>query len=120
MNQEQAANNSAIPSVAINVQYIKDLSFENPGSYSLLKDNKNPNIDISLNIEAKSLNEKDFEVVLDVKAHAKIEDQTLFIAELSYAGLFVLQNIPDNEKELVLLIHCPTILFPFVTERFNH
>ena len=37
----------------------------------------------------------------------------VFIAELTYAGVFTLTGLPDNAVEPVLLVECPRILFPF-------
>ena len=38
---------------------------------------------------------------------------TVFVAELTYAGVFTLSGLPDNAIEPVLLVECPRILFPF-------
>jgi preprotein translocase subunit SecB len=38
---------------------------------------------------------------------------TVFVAELVYAGVFTLSNLPENAVEPVLLVECPRILFPF-------
>ena len=38
---------------------------------------------------------------------------TVFVAELTYAGVFTLSGLPDNSVEPVLLVECPRILFPF-------
>ncbi len=37
---------------------------------------------------------------------------TVFVAELTYAGVFTLNGLPDNAIEPVLLVECPRILFP--------
>ncbi len=104
----------AAPSVAISGQYVKDLSFENPNApMSLAVQKEAPKIDISLNIEAKGLKEDTYEVALQITAKATSEEKPLFVIELSYAGVFTLTNVNAEQKELVLLIHCPTILFPF-------
>ena len=43
-----------------------------------------------------------------------VEDLTLFDTKLAYAGLFSLNNIDtDEQKELILMIHCPSLLFPY-------
>lgn len=114
-SQEQSENkSSATPSVAINVQYVKDLSFENPGAPASLTAMKEaPQIEVALNLEAKVVEGDSHEVTLQITANAKSADKSLFVVELSYAGLFTLTNIPADQKELILLIHCPTILFPF-------
>ncbi|MBN9563963.1 MAG: protein-export chaperone SecB [Alphaproteobacteria bacterium] len=38
---------------------------------------------------------------------------TVFVAELAYAGVFTLNNLPENAIEPVLLVECLRILFPF-------
>ena len=38
---------------------------------------------------------------------------TVFVAELTYAGVFTLSGLPDNAVEPVFLVECPRILFPF-------
>ena len=111
INQPDA---KAAPAVAISGQYIKDLSFENPNAPASLATQKEaPKIEVALNIEAKGIQENMYEVALKITAKATAENNNLFVAELSYAGLFTLNNIEDEQKELILLIHCPTILFPF-------
>jgi len=101
--------------IAINAQYIKDLSFESPQApNSLMGDKPRPTIDISIDVKASATGTEDiYECVLNINATAKREDHAVFVTELSYAGIFTLQNIPDNEKEPALLIFCPNLLFPF-------
>ncbi len=107
-------NEAAIPSVAINGQYVKDLSFENPNApMSLVPPKTAPKIEVNLNLEAKGMPENVYEVTLQITAKATSEENALFVVELAYAGLFTLNNIPEDQKELILLIHCPSILFPF-------
>jgi preprotein translocase subunit SecB len=99
--------------VIINAQYVKDLSFENPGApENLVGKGDAPKIDVSVDIQVRALEEKIFEVALIVSAGAKIQDKTLFLAELSYGGVFTV-DVPESEKEAVLMIYCPGMLFPF-------
>ena len=114
IKQDETANQGAPSSVAINGQYVKDLSFENPNApFSLTQQASAPKIEVNLNLEAKSLPDNVFEVAMQITAKASVEDNSLFVVELSYAGLFTLINIPEDQKEMILLIHCPSILFPF-------
>ena len=78
---------TASPSLNILAQYIKDLSFENPGApRSLQSRDKAPNINISVNVNANPMSETDFDVVLTLDASAKDGDNIVFHAELSYGG----------------------------------
>ena len=101
---------TAAASVAINGQYVKDLSFENPNApMSLVQPKTAPKIEVNLNLEAKAMPDNVFEVTLQITAKASAEENSLFVVELAYAGLFTLTNVPDDQRELVLLIHCPSI-----------
>lgn len=114
MAEKEITPEATAPSVAINVQYVKDLSFENPGApATLVAPKEAPQIEIALNLEAKAMQEDTHEVTLQITATAKSGETSLFVAELSYAGLFTLKNVDAAQKEMILLIHCPTILFPF-------
>jgi preprotein translocase subunit SecB len=113
-----------LPPLVVNIQFVKDLSFEVPGApeiFSTLR--AQPNVQINLDVQARRLTDGQnvFEVVLVVKADASeplAEGQTeparkVFIAELAYAGVFTLNGVPDNSVEPVLLIECPRLLFPY-------
>ena len=114
IQKEAAASPEAVPSVAINGQYVKDLSFENPNApFSLTPQKEAPKIEVNLNLEARALPDNVYEVSIQITAKASALENSVFVAELSYAGLFTLANIPEDQKELLLLIHCPNILFPF-------
>lgn len=100
--------------VAINVQFVKDLSFENPNApLSLIAPKSRPEIHVNVDINAKTLQDTAYEVALNVSARASADGNQLFLADLTYAGVFNLINIPDNEREQILMIYCPTMLFPF-------
>ena len=103
--------------IKINSQYIKDLSFEVPNSPEIfLSPNLKPDIAISIDIDANKLSVNTFEVTLKIKAEAKGNDKVIFICEVSYAGIFTLDEKIEDKKEIeqILLIFCPNILFPFV------
>ena len=93
-------------------QYVKDLSFENPGAPGNAM-NTRPQIDLGVDLQAKRLDQERYEVELKLRVTAKAEDKTLFLLELSYAGLFGIQNAPEEVVQQFLLIEGPHILFPF-------
>lgn len=100
----------------INSQYIKDLSFEVPNSPEIfLTPSSKPDISLSIDIDAKRLSVNAFEVILKITANATGNEKTIFVCELSYAGVFTLDEKLQDEKDIeqVLLIYCPSILFPF-------
>ena len=40
----------------------------------------------------------------------------MFNIELQYAGVFRIQNVPQEQVQPLLLIECPRLLFPFARE----
>ncbi len=102
------------PHIGITHQYVKDISFENPNApESLLSSKELPRIEVNVDVNAKAANDSPFEVSLRITAGAKQDDTTIFVVEVIYAGLFVLQNIPPDQVQAVCLIECPRLLFPY-------
>ncbi|MEM1037536.1 MAG: protein-export chaperone SecB [Pseudomonadota bacterium] len=99
------------PSIRVLAQYIKDLSFENPGNSV----QGQPNIDLAIDVGAKPQGDdgKTYEVTLKLNARAGTSDTALFLIELDYSGVFQVDGFQNNEVEPILLIECPRILFPF-------
>lgn len=109
--------NSETPSLAINVQYIKDFSFEAPGTPGIFGklQQQQPNITVKVDVQARTINAPAYEVVLHIRADCQIEQETVFVAELTYAGIFTVK-VPENTLRPVLLIECPRMLFPFARQ----
>jgi preprotein translocase subunit SecB len=102
--------------IQINAQYIKDFSFENPRApASLRPQNAQPRIDVNVDVQAAkvSKDEELYEVMLKIIATAKVEEDPLFLADLTYAGLFMLQAPDEAGLHAALLVECPRLLFPF-------
>ncbi len=107
----------AQPSMRILGQYLKDLSFENPNApQSLAPQQTQPDINISVNVNAKNLAPTDYEVEIHLDAKATVEGKVVFAAELIYAGAFRLENFPANLLHPAVLIECPRMLFPFARQ----
>lgn len=101
------------PSIRILGQYLKDLSFENPNAPQSLAQQQQPEISISVNVNARPIAANDFEVELHLDAKATAQDKVAFAAELVYAGTFRLENFPQQMLHPAVLIECPRLLFPF-------
>ena len=102
------------PPIIINAQYTKDLSFEAPtapGIFGVMQE-QNPDVKVGVNVDFTEFEDNIFEVVLRVEASCTVGDDTAFLLELDYAGLFTV-NVEDEVKGPVLLIECPRLLFPF-------
>lgn len=110
MTDNNSPNPETQPSLHVLGQYVKDLSFENPGHAPV---QTQPNIDLGIDVNAKPVSENVYEVSLRMKAEAKADQAVLFISELVYAGQFELTNVAEDQLEPMLLIECPRLLFPF-------
>jgi preprotein translocase subunit SecB len=105
------------PSMRILGQYLKDLSFENPNApQSLAPQQTQPDINISVNVNARNLAPTDFEVELHLDAKATNQGKVVFAAEILYAGIFRMENFPQNMLHPAVLIECPRMLFPFARQ----
>lgn len=100
----------------INAQYVKDLSFENPNPLEALQQKEAPEITLNVDVNAKSVGEKAFEVILHLSADAKSKEGRLFLIELQYGGIFTIGEIPEESVHPLLLIECPRILFPYARQ----
>jgi preprotein translocase subunit SecB len=108
----------ALP-LTIQAQYLKDLSFENPqapGHYAELQtaaQSSGPNVNIEVSTNARNLGSDNYEVILVLRGEAKHDNRTLFLAEVSYAGVFTVQGLTEDQAKPLLLIEAPRHLFPF-------
>ena len=102
------------PTMVINAQYVKDLSFENPNApNSLLQQNGEPNVQVGIDTAAVQLEGSTFEVTLTVRAEGSSGDTSLFLVEAAYAGIFTLGEVPEEYVAPLLYVEAPRQLFPF-------
>jgi preprotein translocase subunit SecB len=105
------------PGIHVLGQYVKDLSFENPSApRSLRPSDKPPSLDVNVNVNAKPQSQTDFEIELKLDARAARGEETLFIVEVTYAGMFQIRNVPAEHIQPLILIECPRLLFPFARQ----
>jgi preprotein translocase subunit SecB len=107
------------PQLNVLAQYTKDFSFENPNAPSALQQQppgQQPAINIQINVTPKQLTNTDFEVELKLEGKAELAGKLIFGFELTYGGVFRLQNIPQENLGAIVMIECPRLLFPFARE----
>jgi len=104
------------PQLNVLAQYVKDLSFENPNAPRSLQQQQSPGINIQINVSARPLAETDIEVELKLEGRAEVQGNFMFSFELIYAGMFRIQNVPQESMNAVIMIECPRLLFPFARE----
>ena len=113
----QAAPPQGAPKFSVLAQYTKDMSFENPNAPRTLGPQQTaPNINIQINVNARQLAPTDYEVTLMLEGGAGQGGDTIFKFELSYAGVFRVENFPSDQVQPVVMIEGPRILFPFARQ----
>ncbi|MGY3438440.1 MULTISPECIES: protein-export chaperone SecB [unclassified Marinovum] len=118
-NENGAAEQAEQPQqMKMNVlaQYVRDLSFENILSQKGATGEVQPDIEVQVNLDAKKRQQADqYEVLLKLKvtSKSKASADVLFLLEMDYAGIFQIENIPEDQLHPFLLIECPRMIFPF-------
>ena len=115
-DQSNGAPENQVPGqIAVNAQFIKDLSFESPNVLKIMSQpsNQPPEVNFNLGVQANAVGPDLYDVTLTIRAEAKRDNMTAFIIELAYAGVFTITGIPQDQMEPVLFIEGPRLLFPF-------
>lgn len=112
-----AAGNGAQRQVMLQKIYVKDASLEVPLAPQVFSRQWQPQVDVQVNTEVKTLDNDGFHVILAVTVTAKLGDDVAFLAETHQAGIFVVRGFPTNdERQAILGGYCPGLLFPFARE----
>jgi preprotein translocase subunit SecB len=96
--------------------YIKDLSFESPKAPQVFQSGAAPNSQLNIRTSNRDLDEGNVEVTLTLTLESKTQEETLFIIELSQAGVFYVQGYTQEERAMILGSFCPSTLYPFARE----
>ena len=100
--------------IIVHAQYIKDLSFENPNAPQILIEGPSqPDVEIAVNVGAELINKDQYEVTLKIAAKAIAGETTLFLVDLTYAGLVTPKGATADEVNPLIMIEAPRLLFPF-------
>jgi preprotein translocase subunit SecB len=101
------------PQIGLISQYVKDLSFENPSAPAVYQWEGAPRIEIQFNISSAVVADDVHEVVLKIDISANGNAGVAFVIDLSYAGLFGMRNVPEDQVQAFLFAEGPRIIFPF-------
>lgn len=116
------ANGNATPEAQVRMQvlaqYIRDMSFENAVAQKGLQAGEvSPDVQVQVSLDArKRPADHQYEVITKfrVTSKNKATGDVLFLLELDYGGIFLVDGISDEQLHPFLLIECPRLLFPFV------
>ena len=116
MNEEEVVPKKPLKTQVL-AQYIRDMSFENILAQKGITGEVQPNVSVQVNIDAKKRPvEHQYEVIIksNISSKTKDKDEPMFLLELEYAGIFHIENIPEDQLHPYLMIECPRMIFPFL------
>ncbi len=107
------------PSFTVEKIYIKDISFEAPGTPQVFNEAGQPQLQMNLNQRVQRLSDGAFEVVLGVTLTCTIEEKTAYLAEVQQAGVFGLSGFDEATLDGMLGTHCPNVLYPYARQTIS-
>ncbi len=113
---DNEVNEQTGPRFGIQRIYLKDLSYEAPGTPQIFTHQVTPQIGMQIEAKAAPLQDDSYEVILAVTITAKHNDKTAFLVEVQQAGIFAIRGYDEQQLGALLNSYCPNILFPFVRE----
>jgi len=113
-----AANAETPPQVQMKIlgQFIRDMSFENIVAQKGVAGDMKPDVNVQVSLDGKKRpTDHQYEVVCKFQINAKNKgtEDTLFVMELDYGGIFHIENVPNEQLHPFLMIECPRMIFPF-------
>ncbi len=113
-NEQNPMPADAEQAITVNLQYVKDFSFESPNAPQIFGPQEaQPQLNIGVNVQSRKLADNTYEVLLMFKVETMVQDKTAFIAELSYGGVFTFPAVSPEQLDMLLFVHAPHLLFPF-------
>jgi len=118
MTETNKAENKDEQAFAIQKIFVKDISFESPNTPNIfLEKDWQPDVNLNLQSSSRSIEDDIYEAILSVTVTAKLnEETTAYLAEVQYAGIFMLRNFAEEDKTYMLGSYCPNLLFPYIRE----
>jgi preprotein translocase subunit SecB len=102
-------------------QYVKDLSFENPGGPdSLLTLKEVPHGTVRVDVRVQPRTPPEIEIVLFLAVEAKAGDKVVYVTECEYGGIFRLGRVSQESVLPLIMIEGPRLLFPFARQVIAH
>lgn len=118
----QAATQNDAPAqtqlrVQVLAQFVRDLSFENAVAQRGTGGEVQPEMNVQVSLDARKRGTANqYEVITKYKVTSvnAADRSPLFLAEVDYGGVFLIEGVPEDQLHPFLMIECPRILFPFV------
>lgn len=108
-----AAAAPAMPQIKMLAHFVRDLSFENVAVIEGRRQEGQPNILVTVNLDGKHLEEDRYQISMKLNCKSTAGENTRFLAELDYCGIFSIQNAPESHVHAIMFIECPRQILPF-------
>lgn len=119
MSEEAQTEEAAQTNFDIQKIYLKDVSFESPNAPAVFQIQWKPDTNLQVGSQNSKLGEDVYEVVLNLTATVKVEEQTAFLIEVQQAGIFTLAGFEEGALGHLLGAYCPNLLFPYAREAIS-
>ena len=97
--------------------YLKDTSFESPNTPRVFGAKEwAPDVDLHLHTETGQFGPSSYEVTLRATVTVTQGERTLYLTEVSMAGLFEISGVAKSRLPPLLGSYCPSVLFPYLRE----
>ena len=93
------------------------MSFENIAAQESRQGTGTPDIQVKINLDASKReqeNQYNSSIKINIESKDTETQENIFLLELDYGGIFVIENAPEDQLHPLLMIECPRMLFPFV------
>lgn len=107
--------------VQVQTPYIKDVSLESPSSPAYFPQMDDPSVQEDINVQVRlgKLNEDHYEVAVTVTLTLKRETRSVFVLEVTQAGVFKLENVPEVDVSRVLHMACGPRVYDYLRVNFS-
>jgi len=110
----QQANGAPL---AVSLQYLKDLSFESPRAPQVfVTQGPQSQVNVNVRVDGRGVGENTYEITLHLEVKAVAGEDTVFLLEMDYAGIFTVAAQPPDVLGQLLMIEAPRMLFPFARQ----
>lgn len=104
--------------------YIKDISFESPKPEEYFTQSLQPQVNLELNTESKTIEDNVYEVTLNINVTATLEKEdeeksTMYLVEIKQAGIFNISGFEEKDLHRTINSYCPNLLFPYAREAIS-
>ena len=115
-NQQNPPQPTGVP-LSVNLQYLKDLSFESPRAPQVfVSEGPQSQVGVNVRVDGRGVGENTYEITLHLEVAATAGDAQVFLLEMDYAGIFTVPQLVPEVLGPLLMIEAPRMLFPFARQ----